>query len=96
MNYKKFKEELQINTYNKLELQYQKLYKKNQEIEKLYNLTKDELYYKYKILHFKYQKLITQYNNLQYKIYNKCFVLKSKIIIIFKIININLKKFEAR
>ena len=79
MNYKKFKEELQINTYNKLELQYQKLYKKNQEIEKLYNLTKDELYYKYKILHFKYkilhfkyQKLITQYNNLQYKIYNKC------------------------
>ena len=72
MDYKKFKDELQIKSYKTLENKYQNLYKKNQEIEYLYNLTKNELCDKYKILFFKYQHLISKYNSLHNELNYQC------------------------
>lgn len=87
MDYQKFKEELQVKSYKTLELKYQKLYKKNQEIESLYNLTKNELYIQYKNLFFKYQYLISKYNKLHNELYNQCDTLINNTINNFNNIN---------
>jgi hypothetical protein len=87
MDYQKFKEELQIKSYKTLELKYQNLYKKNQEIENLYKLTKTELYIQYKNLFFKYQYLISKYNKLHNELYNQCDKLINNTILNFNNIN---------